>query len=402
MDMIVDVRSVVFASLCVLGLVSVFLAWTWRAQRLGNALGWWSAAFTLATLDALSLLLASDALAPFEQLDETIFILAAFALWFGFRSLNRQPLPLVPAAGVVALFLLVAIGGGLSPRTTHIVSVVIACGIVALMVRDTLLRGDGGKSWRVAAMALVGIHGTILAIRAALDDGEPLRNVVAVETLRQVFFMLEPMLMPMALGYVFLVLAYDRQHRDALAETIRDPLTGLLNRRGLDRWIAAAAGRAPLQVVMIDIDHFKAINDSHGHDAGDRVIIEVAARLTAHARSTDALARVGGEEFCLVMAAASPAAARDTAERMRRAIEAAPVAICEGSVPVAASFGLAEMEPPYDDAAAMLALKAADGALYAAKRGGRNRVTAASESSSAQPGEADAAGTMDRRVSSST
>jgi diguanylate cyclase (GGDEF)-like protein len=375
MDMIVDVRTVVFISLCAFAVMALFLAWSWRTQGLGNALGWWSAAFAFATVDALLFFLAPQLRGPFGSLDEIAFIAAAFALWFGFRSLNEAPIPLLPAATIIAIFAAVAALTDTPAAVVHAASVLIAIVIVALMARDVIARGDGGHSWRIAAMALVGIHGTILGLRTVLDDGQLDETVVSLETLSETLFMLEPVLMPMALGYVFLGLAYDRQHRGAVAETGRDPLTGLLNRRGLDRWITRAR-TGPVAVIIADIDHFKRVNDTAGHETGDRVLVAVADRLAGEVRAVDALARLGGEEFCILMSA-PVAAALDAAERMRRAIAARPAETARGPIAVTASFGVAAVTGRPDARTVSAAIAAADAALYDAKRGGRDRVAAA-------------------------
>jgi diguanylate cyclase (GGDEF)-like protein len=151
-----------------------------------------------------------------------------------------------------------------------------------------------------------------------------------------------------------------------------DPLTGLLNRRGLEERFAAELARAkrdarPLAVVTVDIDHFKRINDKHGHQAGDRALVWLAAMLNEHTRGADIVARVGGEEFVIVLPGADGAAAQELAERLRRAIE-------EGDAehPFTISAGVASALAP---STAHTLLDAADRALYAAKHAGRNRVS---------------------------
>lgn len=379
MDMIVDVRTVVFVSLSAFALMAIFLGWSWRTQRLGDALGWWSAAFGFATVDALLLFIAPPIEPPFSWIDEAVFLLAAFTIWFGFRSLDGRSLPVALALATITVFAAAAVVLDLSPRLTHVVSITIAVSIIALMARDVFRRNDGGRSWRVAAMAIIGVHGSILVARTLLDDGTVDGTVITVENARTALFMLEPVLLPMALGYVFLGLAYDRQHRDTVAETECDPLTGVLNRRGLDRW-AERSTSGGLAVVMADIDHFKSVNDAFGHDAGDRVLIAVAERLQSEVRAGDAIARLGGEEFCVVMTA-SPTAALDAAERMRRAVAASPIETSAGAVAVTMSFGVAMADGRGE--ALSSALKAADMALYDAKRGGRDRVAAAPEEAGA-------------------
>ena len=185
--------------------------------------------------------------------------------------------------------------------------------------------------------------------------------------------------------------ARDRARMDKALEThlelsITDELTGIRNRRyaerHADRLIDAAADAArPVAVLMADVDHFKQVNDRHGHAAGDRVLVEVARRLSDALRGGDLLARVGGEEFMLILQGAGPAQAELAAERLRDAVGGAPVVLPDGTaLTVTISVGIAASGPAgpaRGDRARMTA--AADEACYAAKRAGRNRVHAAHE-----------------------
>jgi two-component system cell cycle response regulator len=160
---------------------------------------------------------------------------------------------------------------------------------------------------------------------------------------------------------------------------ITDVLTGLFNRRYMESHLAtlveqAASRGKPLTVMVVDIDYFKAINDSHGHDAGDDVLRDFALRIKRSIRGIDLACRYGGEEFVLVMPETDMAVAAMVAERLRRRIAAEPFAIQQGSrvVPVTISIGIAALRGKDDTAASVL--KRADQALYRAKRDGRNRV----------------------------
>ena len=157
-----------------------------------------------------------------------------------------------------------------------------------------------------------------------------------------------------------------------------DPLTGLLNRRGMDAAMPAIVSRKarsfqPVSVVVTDIDHFKAVNDTYGHDAGDRVIRALAVLLRGTARKRDLVARMGGEEFVTVMSDASPDMARLYAEAVRVALAELEQGALGGER-VTASFGIAELMP---GGGVSEAIAAADMALYEAKRAGRNRVRVA-------------------------
>lgn len=164
---------------------------------------------------------------------------------------------------------------------------------------------------------------------------------------------------------------------------LRDAMTGLYNRRAGDERLAQEMARhrrhgRPLAVVIADVDHFKAVNDTHGHAAGDAVLCDVARVLLAHSRSSDMVVRHGGEEFVVLMPETGDEGAGIAAEKLRAA-----VAAHAGRVRVTLSLGVACDAQWYTDPVA--ALEAADRALYAAKQGGRNRVVFAEAALEAEP-----------------
>ena len=160
--------------------------------------------------------------------------------------------------------------------------------------------------------------------------------------------------------------------------TMQDELTSVGNRRALDAKLtalvtAAKADNGPLVVVMVDIDHFKQINDVFGHALGDRVLVQMAKLLTEQTRGYDVVTRIGGEEFVIVLPRTAPADALDVCERLRRRIASFPWETIAPGLKVAVSAGMAAA-PAYDAAALV---ERADAAMYSAKRAGRNRVCVA-------------------------
>ena len=156
----------------------------------------------------------------------------------------------------------------------------------------------------------------------------------------------------------------------------RDALTGLPNRRAFDEELAREVARAarsgkPLAVVVLDVDRFKGVNDTYGHAAGDAVLREIAARAATAVRAGDFVARIGGEEFAVLLQATDLAGARELAERVRSAVGAAPFPTGAGPLAVTASLGCAVLSPE-ESPEALVAR--ADARLYDAKRGGRDRV----------------------------
>ncbi len=149
-----------------------------------------------------------------------------------------------------------------------------------------------------------------------------------------------------------------------------DPLTGLANRRALEAFMAQHA-EAPGAVLVVDLDHFKRVNDEHGHGAGDAVLVELARRLERVTRSTDLVARTGGEEFVLVLPGASDSVGLRVGRDICDVVRSAPFPIDSGELAVTASVGVAA--GPIGGAL----VERADQAVYASKSDGRDRVTLA-------------------------
>jgi diguanylate cyclase (GGDEF)-like protein len=161
--------------------------------------------------------------------------------------------------------------------------------------------------------------------------------------------------------------------------TVRDPLTGAYNRRYFATQLRselafAARRRAPLSLLLVDIDHFKLVNDTYGHQVGDVVLRLVASSIQRTLRPYDVLCRFGGEEFVVIARDTSERNAQILAERIRQRIEVLPLELGQRPASVTVSVGLicAHPEVPLSDGAALLL--AVDAALYGAKAAGRNRV----------------------------
>jgi diguanylate cyclase (GGDEF)-like protein len=167
----------------------------------------------------------------------------------------------------------------------------------------------------------------------------------------------------------------DLEHRSS---SFIDPLTGMLNRNALGTRVAELTQQAhilrePVALVVGDLDRFKAVNDGHGHAAGDAVLKDVAYRMRKSLRAYDLAYRLGGEEFLVVLPGADLASATEVAESLRRAIAGEPV----GGLPVTISFGVSASPAGEFEYDAVFA--DADAALYRAKQDGRNCVRAADD-----------------------
>ncbi|MEZ5870603.1 MAG: GGDEF domain-containing protein [Nitratireductor sp.] len=189
------------------------------------------------------------------------------------------------------------------------------------------------------------------------------------------------------LGIIFPMIKRSRKEREEMTEVTQslekqastDPLTGLHNRRYFETALQDvltefSAQQAPLGLLVFDLDHFKLVNDTHGHDAGDIVLKEVALRLKAITRDSDIVARIGGEEFAVITPYASHEQLLMVAERYREMISSLKVDIGKVILRPTISIGVATNSKGETEAADLF--KAADRKLYEAKRNGRNRVAA--------------------------
>jgi diguanylate cyclase (GGDEF)-like protein len=165
---------------------------------------------------------------------------------------------------------------------------------------------------------------------------------------------------------------------DTLREsTLRDPMTGLHNRRFLEEYIdtvvaTAQRRKSQVSVLMLDLDYFKKVNDTHGHDAGDAVLKTLAKVLVECVRTSDLVIRYGGEEFLIILLDTGENYADEVAEKIREAVEATKFQVPGGTLQKTISVGVADF--PKDSDTFWQAMKYADVALYQAKERGRNRV----------------------------
>lgn len=171
----------------------------------------------------------------------------------------------------------------------------------------------------------------------------------------------------------------EEQFQQQLYESAtRDPLTQAYNKRFFNEQLDKDFSHAqrhhlPLSLLMLDVDHFKRVNDTHGHPAGDHVLQRMAATIMGSLRTEDAFCRIGGEEFAIIMRDCSSAEANQLAERLRRLVGSTHFVYGGVTLPVTISLGVSSLDRNRHDAAATL-VEEADQCLYEAKRTGRNRV----------------------------
>lgn len=183
------------------------------------------------------------------------------------------------------------------------------------------------------------------------------------------------------LRFIATTIALDVQNIRLHRVAVTDVLTGAYNREFLQQRLPveiekAVAGEQTLSIAMLDVDHFKEVNDRHGHDVGDEVLAEVASRLRGAIRGGDLLVRYGGEEFLVVLPRAEAGRGWEVAERMRARLVGRPFTVGALELRIAASVGVAQLRAEGAETAGEL-IRRADAALYTAKANGRNRVEVA-------------------------
>lgn len=274
-------------------------------------------------------------------------------------------------AGPVDEHLLVLAGGHY-----WAVGVVLIAGFVALDLR-------GGIWLGVIIIALSAVIATT-GIIGQVDSGHPVSPRAILYLIRIHIFMVVILALTSAATSLREKLQRALNHARELSEWARtDVLTGLPNRRGAEQYLrqqAAAVKRYDRSVSLIlgDIDRFKRVNDTHGHDAGDRALIQTAQLLEDHARESDVVARWGGEEFLIIAPNTRRAEAASLAQRLRKSIDAHTF---ETIGHITISMGVAQHRRMDDPAETV---KRADTAMYAAKNAGRNRVEVAGDTDDTQ------------------
>ncbi|WP_075222017.1 GGDEF domain-containing protein [Acuticoccus yangtzensis] len=373
-----------------LGLTGCFLAWTWHTQRTTPALVWWCAAFFCAS--AASLAMSRAQLGSFRTpqatyADDLLSILAYVLIYYGFRRFNLRPLAVEPL--VLAM---VAYGGShilldWAPARFYDITIAINLVIITATVVEVWRAEQRDGMWRNIVLALLAfcVFGSACQfVTGAAGQAGPVHESDAV--LMLVALML-PIVLSVAFGFSLLGMVMERDTARLRLAALADPLTGALNRRGASEWLRlqvprlrASAVRHPisLAVLLVDVDHFKSVNDTHGHAVGDAALVAVAERLRTNARPDDAVVRLGGEEFAVLMPATSATDAFEAGERIRFAMAAEPLNSGVADLHLTVSVGCAVTAAMPTESGLARLIAEADGALYRAKRSGRNRVASAS------------------------
>lgn len=309
-------------------------------------------------------------LASFASVAGVALELAAYCLFFGFAHWRRFLYPASAAGMAVVAAALLA--GATREQMICVVTMIVAlfaAGAAAVLLRP---QSDAPLMQR-----LIGANDALFALAIWATMGVTRGNMAALGTSSLVgFAYMASYLLMIVNGFGFLLMCKqkDDAHMQRLATV--DCLTGALNRRAFferaeSARMLALRLRKPIALVMLDLDHFKRLNDNFGHACGDEALRLFARTAGAALRDHDLIGRLGGEEFALALPGTTLDGAIQAAERLRLAVAAAPLPCCPGEYRVTVSIGLVLIGP---NEALTAALARADHALYAAKSGGRNRI----------------------------
>ena len=380
-----DVNTLFLVTIYVEAILGLLLLFAWMQNSQIRAVAWWGCAHLLrAGSVVLFGMYGSVSGAISIDLANMILFLSFAVTWTGARVFDgRRVLPLYLFAGP-ACWVIVAhlsgVGGGLELRA------LLASGIITTYTWLTAYefwrgRGEPLVS-RWPAIFMLFAHGSLFLLRtplAAMLPWSPMNQVFESVWLTVLSF--EALLFTIAIAFILLAMAKERtefRHRTA---AMVDPLTGIANRRsflndGNELAKRHAANPRPSAVLLLDLDHFKSINDRFGHAIGDRVLQVFADTARANVRSADLIGRLGGEEFAAVLYDVSREKAVALAERVRSAFAEAATEVDGRPVSATVSIGMVVNEDQPLDVPALLGQ--ADEALYYAKERGRNRVEIAS------------------------
>lgn len=379
----IDTATVLMSSGIFVSLLALQFLFFWSQDRKSTWLAWWSTPFLLGTA-AVALYLQSDLPSGFWSAGlSNAALLAAFAFaWQATRVFEHRPLTPVPVLAAPVLWLvLCSFPDFLASQHARIVAFSALAALFCGLAAWELWRGrDETLPSRRAAIAVLASFGVLIAVRIPLvgvlpypvgaQPGDPLWMGV----LNCLVFLHATFLTVLVIS-----MTKERLEMQQRSFALSDQLTGLLNRRAFAVQAPRIARRQrylrqPMGLLMLDLDHFKQVNDRYGHDAGDKVLAAFAEIAQNSIRPTDFIFRMGGEEFCCLLPEAGIESAKIVGERIRADWARAGVVVGSHRLTNTCSIGVASSDA-YGYEIEVL-LDKADKAVYEAKHRGRNRVIA--------------------------
>jgi diguanylate cyclase (GGDEF)-like protein len=378
--MAIDVRTLFVLTVDVEAMLGLLLLFVWVQNTSISALAWWGSAHLLRTLSiALYGMFGSvPELVSLDLANALLFTSYAIA-WSGARVFDgREPRPgWIIAGATVWLFACQLPQFAEAAEIRSLLGNTIVTAFLWLTAFEFWRGRDERLLSRWPAIFILFCHGAIFLLRSPLSialgpAGDPALASAWISVIST-----EEVLATISIAFILLAMAKERTELHHKTAAMVDPLTGLANRRAFLDSAAQltqtqTARDVPVAVFMIDLDRFKSVNDRFGHSVGDEVLRIFAESAQVNLRPSDIVARLGGEEFAVLLSDACRDNAFKVAERIRSTFAALAATVGGHAVNATASIGVAIIQDPRQDVHALLAQ--ADQALYRAKARGRNRV----------------------------
>jgi len=378
-----DIPTLMAAGALATAVAGLLIAIAWLADREAKALPWWAAAYFLLAGGIVGLMFGSDdPLGPTTILSSVAFSVSPGLIWTGARIFgNRRPHIQAITIGPLAYLLTVAVQPAFhAPQLSTAAGLAVVSAYLALAVAELYRQRTEALKSRWLLIGFLVIHATVFlvgALEAALDLFPESGQVDFGLVFGIVHF--EQLVFVMGSAIFMVVMIRERSELRHKTAARVDTLTGLATRRAFldlsEKLLINCLSRdAPLTLIICDLDHFKVINDTHGHATGDLVLQMFAHIARGRLRLDDIMGRLGGEEFAIVMPGAGREAASAVAERIRLAFAVGRLPVNGEMIGTTVSAGVATAR--HSSTVGRL-LAEADAALYRAKALGRNRVEVA-------------------------
>ncbi|MFT0861799.1 GGDEF domain-containing protein [Ancylobacter sp. G4_0304] len=381
--MFYDPMTVWYFALFMMMVLAGVMFFSWLIMQEEAALGWWGGALLLVML-GIGGVIGRGTLPDFVSIElaNAVVLLAALCAWTGFRSFERRP-PLWLVIAVVPIFWIALCQFPLFQNSVFNRTMLLS-GLMALIMGSAVYELWRGRAERMiartAAIALIVGHMMLILLRPVIigNVGENMsRTGMMLRDPYLAWYAHEWIAFLVIMSFIVIGLVRERRELNLRHASMIDELTGLLNRRGfMARSVQVCHPGGQVALLALDLDRFKEVNDRHGHAGGDRLLVLFADVLRATVRAGDIVARVGGEEFDVLMPGASAEAALMGAERVRQAFRQSAQRLGMDGIEGTVSIGVASGEMPpggFPDSVGPLMARA-DIALYRAKALGRNRV----------------------------
>ena len=371
------------------GLAGCLLLLWWLQHRRTFALALWGSSLIIGSIALVLIVIARNTVTDFWSIvvGNALLATASGIMWAGVRSFEGKRISIVLTLGGTVIWLVACCIPQIYiqpvPRVTVMVVIAVS---YTLLAAFELWRGRGDEVWRWPIMALLVGHAAAITVRIPLAMTAARPDLFDVDL--RTFVIFEIMFVSICGAYLLGGLVKDQIAGLYKQASLLDPLTGITNRRGFFQsgerlMIRSRLAHMAIAVILFDIDHFKRINNSFGHSAGDHVLAAFCRLAGALLRPTDLFGRLGGDEFACLLPDVTRQDALALAERLRRAFEAASHTVGGRTFSATVSTGVAISDDASSDLNTLL--NSADQALYRAKAFGHNGALQSSEPAASFP-----------------